>query len=145
MFKEALPAACAFALCLTACTQGTATPAREGAAAAVAAEPVAPGYAVRGQIALADVTAIKAAGFRTLIDNRPDGEDPGQPTSAQIGEEARRLGLGYYYIPVAPTGATESDAQALKAALKEAKGPILAYCRSGKRAAAIKAMADALP
>ena len=145
-FNPALPLTLSLALALTACNQGTATPASaaEGAAA-IAAESIAPDYAVRGQIALADVAAIKAAGFRTLINNRPDGEEPGQPSSAQIGAEAQRLGLRYHYVPVAHTGATEADAALLKAALKDVRGPTLAYCRSGRRAAAIKAMADALP
>ena len=115
-----------------------------GNAAAFAAESIEPGYAVRGQIALADLSAIAAAGYRTVINNRPDGEEPGQPTSAELAREARRLGLAYYHVPVAPAGASEADARALATALGQSPRPVLAFCRSGRRAAAIKAMADGL-
>jgi len=131
-------------LSLSACSQKAADAAPTDPAAKVAARAIAPDYAVRGQIALSDLSGIAAAGYRTVINNRPDGEEPGQPSSAQIAAEAARLGLTYHYIPVAKSGPTPADAQTLAAALKTAKGPALAYCRSGKRAETIKAMADQL-
>ena len=68
-----------------------------------------------------------------VVNNRPDGEEPGQPASAEMRAAAGRLGLGYRYIPVAPGSLTEQDAAAFASALREAGGPILAFCRTGAR------------
>lgn len=131
-------------IALNACSEGTATTLPIDPAAQVSAEMIAPDYAVRGQIAVADLSAISAAGFRTVINNRPDGEEPDQPTSAELAAEAARLGLFYHHVPVAKSGPTSDDATALAGVLKGNKGPVLAFCRSGKRAQALKAMADTI-
>ena len=47
-------------------------------------------YAVSGQIAPEDIAAIKAAGFRSIICNRPDDEQPGQPTADEIAMAPRK-------------------------------------------------------
>ncbi|MFN3517692.1 MAG: TIGR01244 family sulfur transferase [Novosphingobium sp.] len=129
---------------LTGCSPATTTTPAADPASAVGAETIAPGYAVRGQIALPDLAELSKAGYRTIINNRPDGEEPGQPTSAEVAAEAARLGLAYHYIPVAKSGPTENDARALAAVLGKNPGPTLAFCRSGRRAAALKKLADGL-
>ena len=56
-------------------------------------EHLAPGYAVRPQIALSEIAGIAAAGYRGIVNARPDGEEAGQPASSEIEAEARRYGL----------------------------------------------------
>ena len=73
------------------------------------------------------------AGFGTFVNNRPDGEEVGQPTSAQIRAEAQRLGLRYVYLPIVPGGMTDADARALNEVLADADGPVLGFCRTGAR------------
>ncbi len=92
-----------------------------------------PDFAVSGQIAVADVAGIAAEGFKALVNNRPDGEAPDQPTSQEIGSEAARHGLLYRYIPIQPGQMTEDSARGLLEVIRSAGGPTFAYCRSGAR------------
>lgn len=84
------------------------------------------------QISLDDVAEAARQGFRTIINNRPDGEAPDQPTSAQMEAAAKAAGLAYHHIPVrgGPTPDQVAETQAL---LAEAEAPVLAFCRSGTR------------
>lgn len=91
-----------------------------------------PTFAISPQIAVADIAAIKAQGFAALINNRPDGEEEGQPTHAEIEAAAHAAGLGYVHIPVAGTLTPEAIA-ATQQALATLPQPILAFCRSGAR------------
>mgnify|MGYP001157445502 FL=1 len=97
---------------------------------------IAPDFAVTGQIALSDIPAIKEAGFKTVICNRPDGEEAGQPTAEAIGEAVRAAGLTFIAIPVAsgvpPTSDVVLETQEV---LNTLPGPYFAYCRSGNRSA----------
>ncbi len=97
-------------------------------------EHLTPGYAVRPQIALSEIAEIAAAGYKGIVNARPDGEEPGQPTSSEIEAEAKRHGLAYWYIPVIPGTLTEDQARALEQALAEAGGPVVGFCKSGNRA-----------
>lgn len=92
-----------------------------------------PNLAIAAQPRIAELAELATAGFRGIVNNRPDGEEPGQPTSAEMAAEARRLGLAYWHIPFRPGEATPDDARALDAALRAAGGPVLAYCRTGNR------------
>lgn len=94
---------------------------------------VTPDFSVADQIAVADLAAIAAAGFRTVICNRPDREAADQPSAAAIGTEARRLGLAFHDIPVISGRMTGDNVTAFAAALAAAEAPVLAYCRSGTR------------
>jgi sulfide:quinone oxidoreductase len=98
---------------------------------------LSPTFAVSPQIQPADVGRLAAAGFKGIINNRPDGEGPGQPSSIEVEAEARRHGLLYRHIPVVPGEATEADARSVAAAVNEAGGPVLAFCRTGNRSAAL--------
>ena len=96
-----------------------------------------PDLAVSPQILPEDVRALAEAGFKVLINNRPDGEAPGQPTSQALEAEARRCGIDYRYIPVVPGEASDSDARAFAEALEQSHGPAVAFCRTGARAAGL--------
>ena len=87
---------------------------------------------VAPQISVADVAQAKAQGFAAIVCNRPDGEEPGQPSAAEIADAARAAGLAYTHIPVrgAPGPA---EVEAMRQAVDDAEGPVLAYCRSGTR------------
>lgn len=84
------------------------------------------------QISLADVAEASRLGFKTLISNRPDGEEPGQPTAADFAAAAQDAGLAFFHIPVRG-GPTPEQVEQTNAILAEAEGPILAFCRSGTR------------
>jgi uncharacterized protein (TIGR01244 family) len=89
-------------------------------------------FAVAPQIRVEDVAELGKAGFTTLINNRPDGESPDQPSGSEIAAAAAAAGLAYLAIPVRG-GPTAEQAQAMRAALQNANGPVLAFCRSGTR------------
>lgn len=87
---------------------------------------------VAPQIAIADVAEAARAGFKAIINNRPDGEEPGQPTSAEIEAAARDAGLAYAHIPVVGSPGP-AQVEAVREIVDAADGPILAFCRSGTR------------
>ena len=89
--------------------------------------------AVAPQPVLSDFQELRRLGFTTIVNNRPDGEDPNQLGSAAEEEAARAAGLGYVHIPVTSTGMTEADARLLKETIEQAPGPVVAHCRSGAR------------
>lgn len=103
---------------------------------------VTTGFAATPQIGLADVEAAKAAGFAMILCNRPDGEDPGQPTAAAIAAEAKGAGIAFRHIPVAGGMPAEAVA-AMAEALAASEGPVLAYCRTGTRSTLLWALAEA--
>jgi len=87
---------------------------------------------VSPQIALDDLARAAGEGFKLVINNRPDGEEPGQPTSAEVEAAARAAGLDYLHIPVRG-GPTPDQVEANHRAVEAAGGPVLAFCRSGTR------------
>ena len=88
---------------------------------------------VRGQIKLADLKDIKAAGFTTVINNRPDGEAPRQPLSETLAKRSKELGLTYHYIPVFPGKMSAANVSDFDKALLQSGGKTLAFCRTGTR------------
>jgi uncharacterized protein (TIGR01244 family) len=96
---------------------------------------------VFGQLTPDDVAEAKAQGFTTLVNNRPDDEQPGQPTGAEIEAAARANGLDYVAIPVDHSGFAEWQVEAMADALEQAQGPVLAFCRSGTRSTFLWALA----
>lgn len=89
-------------------------------------------FSVSPQIAPGDVAAAAAQGFKLIINNRPDGEQPGQPTNAEIEAEAKAHGLAYAYVPVMGRPTSE-QARAVHDLAASAGGKVLAFCRSGTR------------
>jgi uncharacterized protein (TIGR01244 family) len=100
-----------------------------------------PSISVFGQIAPDDIADAKAQGFTTIVNNRPDEEQPGQPSSAEIEAAAREAGLTYVAIPVDHSGFAEWQIAAMADTLEKAEGPVLAFCRSGTRSTFLWALA----
>lgn len=98
---------------------------------------IAKNYAVAPQISAAGVAWLAGAGFANVICNRPDGEEPGQPSAADIGAACSAAGIGFHHIPLTSMQVVTEDAARLQRVLDESPGPVLAYCRSGQRAVAI--------
>ena len=74
------------------------------------------------------------AGFKSVINNRPDFEGgPDQPTSAAMQAAATSAGLRYAFLPVQPAVQTPEEIAAFSKLLSELPKPILAFCRSGTR------------
>jgi len=107
-------------------------------------KPVTSGFSVSHQISVEDVAAAAAAGFRTIVNNRPDGESPDQPPGAEIAAAAAAHGLTYQALPYAGGPPPPAVVRATAQMLSEAPGPVLAYCRSGTRSIMAWAMAQAL-
>ena len=89
-------------------------------------------FATAPQLAPADMAEAAARGFTLVINNRPDGEAPGQPTHAEMAAAAQAAGLAYVHIPVVGSP-TPGQVEAVRAAIETADGPVLAFCRSGTR------------
>ncbi len=87
---------------------------------------------VSPQIALADVDEAARQGFRTIINNRPDGEDPAQPPSREFEAAAAQAGLAYAHVPVRG-GPSPEQVATQHQLVGQADGPVLAFCRSGTR------------
>ena len=94
-------------------------------------------YSVTGQISVADLDQIKAMGFKSIVCNRPDEEEPGQPAFSEIAARAKELGLDIAHVPVGRMGVDADAVAGMVDALDEFERPMLGYCRSGARSTAI--------
>ena len=97
---------------------------------------------VAGQIRPEDVANLAAEGVAMIVNNRPDGEETGQPASAEIEAAARAAGVEFRHIPVA-MGLSAGQVQAMAEALETVEGKTLAFCRSGTRSTYLWALARA--
>jgi sulfide:quinone oxidoreductase len=105
---------------------------------------ITPDFAVAGQLGPDDVARAAALGFRTIINNRPDGEERGQPTSEETQRTAAAFGLGYAHIPTTRSDVFSDEVVGHTAqALAGQSGPVLAHCKSGQRSAIVWAAAMA--
>jgi len=102
---------------------------------------------VTPQIRVEDIAEIAQQGFRTLVANRPDQEEPGQPPMADIEAAAKAHGLNWIYMPVESGNITDEDVERFIPVIRNAQKPILAFCRSGTRCTILWAlsMATELP
>lgn len=101
---------------------------------------LSPGIAVGRAPSRDEVSVIAGAGFRALINNRPDGEKGSLMTSAATEATASELGLAYAHIPVEGSNPLEKDVRAFAEALAALPRPVYAFCRSGGRSAALWAL-----
>ncbi|MFC4292092.1 TIGR01244 family sulfur transferase [Sphingorhabdus arenilitoris] len=99
------------------------------------------GFAVSPQLYPGDLPKVFKQDYRSIICNRPDGEEQGQPSADAMAQAAKDAGLGFAYIPVSPRGVVDGQAESMQAALAGLPGPVLAYCRSGARSTKLHALA----
>ena len=104
---------------------------------------VTPELSVSPQVALEDMPTVAAAGFRSVICNRPDGEGADQPTFEEIGAAARSAGLEAHYLPVATGKVSDEDGAAFGELLDRLPKPTLAFCRSGTRSVTLWSLSQA--
>lgn len=98
---------------------------------------------VSGQIQADDLAELKAKGFTTLINNRPDGEAEDQPPSAEIEAAAADEGLAYFYIPLGRDGVRPEMVASMRAAIEKSTGPVFGFCRTGTRTTTLWALSEA--
>ena len=89
--------------------------------------------AVAGQVSPAQVAQIAEAGFKVLVNNRPDGEEAGQPASAQIEAAAVAAGIEYHHLPVTAMDFPGPDAVLMAKLFDDDSRPVFAFCRTGTR------------
>jgi uncharacterized protein (TIGR01244 family) len=96
---------------------------------------------VSGQIAPHEVAGLAEQGITVLVNNRPDGEEAGQPLAGDIEDAAAAAGITYRFVPIL-RGIGPADVESMQEALREAEGgKLLAFCRSGTRSALAVALA----
>lgn len=88
---------------------------------------------VAGQISKDDIAQLAKSGVATIINNRPDNEEPGQLTAAEAEAEAKKHGIDYRYLPVTTNSITRAQVAEFEKLLLRSPTPILAHCRSGTR------------
>jgi sulfide:quinone oxidoreductase len=103
---------------------------------------LAPGLSVTGRLDRPDIDALAHAGVRTIINNRPDGEDPGQLPAAEARRLAETLGIVYHHIPITAATLSRADVDAFAATLRDAPAPVVAHCRSGTRSTLLWALSQ---
>ncbi|MCK2147654.1 TIGR01244 family sulfur transferase [Marinobacter alexandrii] len=98
---------------------------------------------VAPQITANDVAEIARLGYRTLVANRPDQEEFGQPAMADIEAAAQEHGLSWVFMPVESGNITDEDIDQFAPMIREADKPVLAFCRSGTRCTVLWALSAA--
>src|SRR3954469_4201781 len=94
---------------------------------------LAPGLSAASKLDPSDIEALAAAGVRTIVNNRPDDEDPGQLPAAEARRLAETHGIAYHHIPVTAASLSRADVDAFAGVLSSAPQPIVVHCRSGTR------------
>jgi uncharacterized protein (TIGR01244 family) len=99
---------------------------------------------VSPQISLEDVAVAKGLGVAMIVNNRPEGEEPGQTPGEAIAAAAQAAGIAYAAVPVTHSGFAPWQIDGLAQALAQAgEGKVLAYCRSGTRSTLLWALTRA--
>lgn len=102
-----------------------------------------PSLSVSPQLTAADVAEAAREGFKAIIDNRPDGEEPGQPSAADMQVLAATHGLAFAHVPTIGGQITDEHVARMSEALARLDGPVLAYCRTGTRSTMLWALGEA--
>ena len=104
--------------------------------------PVTNTFAVAPQISLEDIESIKGLGYVAIINNRPDHEVPGQPTSEEMKKCAEAAGLDYHFLPILSGSLPVEAIEQTKTLISQIEGPAFAYCRSGTRSITLWALSQ---
>ena len=100
-------------------------------------KPLEEGYAVSPQITPADLPELVAAGFTTIICNRPDQEIPPELHAAEVRSAVESAGLTFVDNPVYPGQMSQENVDIQARAIREASGSVFAYCQSGNRSSIV--------
>ena len=98
---------------------------------------------VSPQLSVEDIMAARDCGVGLIINNRPDGEEPGQPSGAAIEEATKAAGMEYVAIPIGHDGFSPDAVAKLSTVLENHEGRALAFCRSGTRSTFLWALSQA--
>lgn len=90
-------------------------------------------FSVAGQLRPEDYARLRDLGFKTVINNLPDGESESQPGSEVEEAAARAAGLQYTYIPIAGGRISADDVACFESLIANSAGAVVAHCRSGAR------------
>lgn len=96
--------------------------------------PLEPGVEITSALTVDELDEVKARGFHAVVCNRIEGESEDFPDEARYREKAEQLGIAWVHIPVKPGEYSEADIHSFAKALKQLPRPLLAFCRTGKRA-----------
>jgi len=105
---------------------------------------LAPQVYVSGQVFETDLKLMAKQGVRSIMNNRPDGEAPGQPLSADLARAAEELGMTFVNVPVDARSITAEQVEAFAKVYDELERPLLIFCRSGARSMKIWELAESL-
>ena len=104
--------------------------------------PVSDRFAVAPQLQPEDMASLAEAGYSTVICNRPDGEENGQPAVAEMRTAAEQAGMEFHHIPVSGGQFPDAAIDAFGSVRKSAEGKVLAYCRTGTRSITLDTLAN---
>ena len=99
-----------------------------------------PNLSAAGKLDRNDIDALARKGVRTIVNNRPDDEDPGQLPAAEARQAAEAHGIAYHHIPVTAATLSRADVDAFAAVLASAPQPVVIHCRSGTRSTLLWAL-----
>lgn len=94
-------------------------------------------FSFTAQISADDMAEIAKLGYKTVINNRPDGEGEDQPSSAELASAAKAHGLNYAHIPVIPNNIQPAQIHAFQDVYETSAKPILGFCKTGNRASSL--------
>lgn len=97
---------------------------------------------VSPQILPSEVARLAAMGFKSIVNNRPDGEENDQPLNREIEQLAKELGLVYIHLPVLSGNITQEQRKQFGQFFTQAPKPIFAFCRTGTRCSALWSMSS---
>lgn len=101
---------------------------------------LAPGISAAGALGRADIEALAQAGVKTIVNNRPDGEDAGQLPAAEARRVAEAHGVAYHHIPMTAATLTRAEVDATADVLANSPQPMVLHCRSGTRSTLLWAL-----
>lgn len=104
--------------------------------------PAGAGFAVAPQLAPDNMAALAEKGITTVICNRPDGEEDGQPAVEAMRAAAQQAGIAFHHIPVSGGVFPEAAIAAFRAVRRGSDGATLAYCRTGTRSITLETLAN---
>ena len=105
-------------------------------------KPLSAGLKVSGQLLPKDIEALKEQGFASVICNRPDDEQPEQPSHHALQAACHQAGMQFAYLPALPGVITDDQVHTFARLIEALPSPVAAYCRTGTRAAMLWALSE---